>query len=208
MVLQPDEFKDYLTEIATILERDDYRRIINRDLTPQLDEIEREKIIAACERIASVLKRKEKEEFIEGYKERIIKREKLKRKYGETLLNRQDAIRYTGLPESTFDRKVRENDLIEDRNGKPGFRIANLNKIMKLTLDSSKLVLCINTKYLFDRKRDGFLPFYGGKYYKIVEENEKFLCLYNEKWNASITISRNVFEIHFRVEEDINFSQF
>ena len=68
MVLQPDEFKDYLTEIATILERDDYRRIINRDLTPQLDEIEREKIIAACERIASVLKRKEKEEFIEGYK--------------------------------------------------------------------------------------------------------------------------------------------
>jgi uncharacterized protein YjhX (UPF0386 family) len=144
-------------------------------------------------------------EFIDIYSERIKERKRIIKKYGNDLVNRKDAITYTGLSEATFDRKVREKKIIEDRNGKPGYRIDNLNKILKLNLDSNKLALCINSHYQFDRKREGFLPFSGGEYYKILDENEKFVWLFNEKWIATLGMPRSIFEAYFRVEEEIKF---
>jgi hypothetical protein len=200
-----DEFKDYLSRIAEALQGDDYRRVIKNNLGSSLNEVEKEKIKAACKRLISVLGGKEREEFIDDFRKQIEIRKKIEKKYGNNLVNRQDAIAYTEQSESNFDKKVRENDLIKDRNGKPGFRIDDLRKIMKFNLDSKKLALCINSHYMLDRKRKGFLPFYGGQYYKIIEENEKLVWLYNEKWMATLGMPRSVFEVHFRVEEDLKF---
>jgi hypothetical protein len=207
MTFVHDEFKDYLLSIANALQGDGYRRVIKNNLELPLDEAESERIITACERLISVLKGKYDKEFIDEYHKRIEARKKIIKKYGKDLVSRKDAIEYTGLPESTFDRKVskKENDFIEDRNGKPGFRIDNLNKIMKFTLVSNKLALCINTHYQFDRRREGFITFSGGEYYKILEENEKFVWLFNERWMATLGMQRSAFESNFRVEEEIKF---
>lgn len=201
-----DEFKDYLSRIAEALQGDDYRRVIKNNLGSSLNEVEKEKIKAACKRLISVLGGKEREEFIDNFQKRIEKRRKIEKKYGKELVSRQDAIDYTEQSESNFDKLVKDKGFIEDRNGKPGFRIDNLKKIMKaINLDSNKLALCINTHYQFDQKREGFLPFHGGDYYKILDEKEKFVRLYNEKWNAVFLMPRSVFEAHFRIEEDLKF---
>lgn len=207
MTFVHDEFKDYLLKIADELKEDNYRKVIKMHLGSSLDDVEKGKIKTACERLISVFGGKGREEFIEDYRKRIAIRRKIEKKYGNDLVSRKDAIDYTGLTEITFDRKVRDkkNYILEDRNGKPGFRIDNLKKIMKFVQDSSKSALCINTHYQLDRKREGFLPFYGGQYYKIIEKNEKFVWLYNEKWMATLGMPKSVFEVHFRVEEEIKF---
>jgi len=123
-------------------------------------------------------------------------------------VSRRDAIKYTGHKESTFDKKVREKDkniTITNRDGKPYFSIDDLNKIMKSISVSIKLALCINSHYQFDHKRDGFIPFRGGEYYKILDENEKYVWLYNEKWNATFGMPRSAFEANFKVKEDLKF---
>lgn len=203
-----DEFKDYLSRIADELQGDNYRRVIKKHLGNSLDDVEKEKIKAACKRLISVLGGKEREEFIDDFRKKIKKIKKIEKQYGDNLVSRQDAIAYTGQSEANFDKKVREKDnniTITYRAGKPYFSIDDLKKIMKLILDSSKSVLCINSYYQIDRKRDGFLPFSGGKYYKILDENEKTVWLYNERWKANVAIRRIDFAVHFRVEEEIKF---
>lgn len=201
-----DEFKDYLMKIADELQKDDYRSVIKSHLGASLDEVERAKINSACKRLMSAVGGDVRDEFIDNFQKRIEKRRKIEKKYGKELVSRQDAIDYTEQSESNFDKLVKDKGFIEDRNGKPGFRIDNLKKIMKaINLDSNKLALCINTHYQFDQKREGFLPFHAGDYYKILDEKEKFVRLYNEKWNAVFLMPRSVFEAHFRIEEDLKF---
>lgn len=204
-----DEFKDYLMKIADELQRDDYRSVIKSHLGASLDEVERAKINSACKRLMSAVGGDVRDEFIDNFQKRIEKRRKIEKKYGKELVSRQDAIDYTEQSESNFDKKVKEKDnnniTITYRAGKPYFSIDDLKKIMKLEIDSIKSALCINTHYQFDRKRDGFLPFRGGEYYKILDENGNVVWLYNEKWMATLRIPRNIFEINFRVEEKIKF---
>lgn len=207
MTFVHDEFKDYLMKIADELQRDNYRRVIKKHLELPLDEDVSEKIVTACERLISVLKGKFDKEFIDEYHKRIEDRKRIIKKYGKDLVSRWDAIKYTGHKESTFDKKVRNKDnniIITYRNGKPYFKLDDLRKIMKLELEPTKLALCINTHYQFDHERDGFIPFSGGEYYKILDENEKFVLLYNERWKAIISMKRQEFEVGFRVEEQIN----
>lgn len=201
-----DEFKDYLMKIADELQKDDYRSVIKSHLGASLDEVERAKINSACKRLMSAVGGDVRDEFIDNFQKRIEKRKKIEKKYGKELVSRQDAIDYTEQSEANFDKLVREKEFIEDRNGKPGFRIDNLKKIMKaINLDSNKLALCINSHYQFDRKREGFLPFSGGEYYKILDEDEKVVWLYNERWGATFRMPRSHFEINFRVKEDVEF---
>jgi len=208
MTFVHDEFKDYLIKIADELQTDDYRRVIKNHLGASLDEVERAKINSACERLMSVIGGNVRDEFVDNFQKRIEKRRKIEKKYGKELVSRQDAIDYTEQSEANFDKLVREKEFIEDRNGKPGFRIDNLKKIMKaINLGSNKLALCINSHYLFDRKREGFLPFRGGEYYKIIDEKEKFVWLYNEKWNATFGMPRSAFEVNFRVKDEIKFKK-
>lgn len=203
-----DEFKDYLLKIADELQGDDYRSVLKKHLVLPLDEAVSEKIVTACERLISVLMGKFDKEFIDEYHKRIEKRKRIIKKYGNDLVSRKDAIDYTGHKESTFDKKVRDEDkkiTITYRDGKPYFSIDDLNKIMKSISVSNKLALCINSHYQFDYKRDGFLPFRGGEYYKILDENEKYVWLFNERWMATLGMKRSHFEANFRVEGEIKF---
>jgi hypothetical protein len=203
-----DEFKDYLLKIADELQEDNYRREIKKHLGLPLDEDVSEKIVTACERLISVLKGKFDKEFIDEYHKRIEDRKRIIKKYGKDLVSRKDAIKYTGHKESTFDKKVREEDkniTITYRDGKPYFSIDDLNKIMKSISVSNKLALCINSHYQFDHERDGFIPFRGGEYYKILDENEKYVWLFNERWMTTLGIPRSNFEASFRVKEDLKF---
>lgn len=199
----PGELKDYLIEIANSIHGDDYRRHLNRSLMPELDEIERAMIINACNRITSVLKGKGKEEFIDEYRVRIRIREQFKRRYKDGLLNRKDSITYSDWSEATFDRKAK--DIIIKEDGTKRYRIEDLDKIARLIIDSSKLALCIETHYSFDRYRRGFLPFAGGKYYRIVDEDERFVVLFNEMWDVIIKIPITKFRRYFRIKEDLDF---
>lgn len=208
MTFVHDEFKDYLLKIADELQGDNYHKVIKSHIGASLNEVEQAKINTACERIISVVGGNVRAEFIDNFQKRIEKRKKIEKKYGNDLVNRQDAIDYTEQSEANFDKKVRDennNIIITYRNGKPYFRIDDLKRIMKFKLDSNKLALCINSHYQFDRKREGFLPFSGGEYYKIIDENEKVVWLYNESWMATFRMPRNIFEINFRVKEDLKF---
>jgi len=201
-----DEFKDYLLKIADELQGDDYPSVIKSHLGDSLDEVEKAKIRKAYDRLVSVIGGKERDEFIDNFEKQIKKREKIEKKYGKELINRQDAIKYTEQSESNFDKLVREKGFIEDRNGKPYFRIDDLKKIMKaINLTSNKLALCINTHYRIDHRREGFFPFDGGEYYEITLENEKYVKLYNEKWNAHFDLRKSEFKLYFRVEQDLKF---
>lgn len=135
-----------------------------------------------------------------------------KRKFKNKLLPRQDAIIYSGHPESTFDKKVRD---LGKKNrdgfphtpgdGPPFFHTDDLDKFSKLILDLCDSALCINTHYCFDIRRNGFLPFKGGEYYKIIEEQEKFVYLYIERFNTSLKLSNKQFSFNFRRKEDLSF---
>lgn len=200
MVLSPNDFRDNLCDIANDLQGDDYRKIVIQSLK-SLGIDEKEEIITACNRILSVLDRKNK--FLEDFDKRIKKREKLKRIYLDKGLNRKDSIIYTGLPESTFDKKISPNEYIKENDGERRYTIEDLDKIARLIIDSSKFALCINTHYHLDKNRDGYLPFKGGEYFRIIEENEKFVFLYYEKVHASILFHRSKFNRYFRVKEEL-----
>lgn len=202
MVLSPNDFRDYLCDIANDLQGDDYRKIVIQSLK-SLGIDEKEEIITACNRILSVLDRKGS--FLVDYDKRIKNREKIRKERNGALLNREDGIKYTGLPESTFDKKVKDNDLFEELNGKKGYRVDNLEKIARLIIDSSKSALCIETHYCLDRNRMGFLPFTSGEYYKIVEEDEMFKYLFNENWKVILKVGNSTFRRYFRIKEELKF---
>lgn len=204
-----DEFKDYLLKIADELQGDDYRSVIKSHLGDPLDEDEKVKIRTACDRLISVVGGKERDEFIDNFEKLIKKRKKIEKKYGKELVNRQDAIKYTEQSESNFDKVVRDennNINITYRGGKPYFSIDDLKKITKaINLNSTKLALCINTHYRIDHRSEGFFPFYGGEYYEIILENERYVKLYNEKWDAHFDLRRSEFKLYFKVEQDLKF---
>ena len=199
MTLMPGEFKDNLTEIARFFQKEDYRRVINRDLKPQLNETEKEELINTCNRISSALKGNE--EFIGDFHERNRKRGKFKNIGKDELLIRKDAIVYTGMRPSTFDRRVKEEGIIEVVNGKRRYRVGNLDKLMQLIINSSKSALCIEIYFLFDRNRAGYIPFRAGEYYPIVEESRNFVDLYNKKYSVTLRLPREILSLYFRVEE-------
>lgn len=201
MVLDTDDFKEYLADVTdTLLKRD--VGFIKRSLNPWPGDVEKQKIIGACENLLSYLIGDTA--VLGKFHEREKEKKKLRKKYGKEPMSKEYAIEYTGWSKSSFERKVNAEIKIMI-NGKPYFKIDDLDKIMRLEIDSSKSALCINTYYQFDRNRDGFLPFNGGKYYKILDENEKTVWLYNERWKATVAIRRIDFGVYFRVEEEIKF---
>jgi hypothetical protein len=211
MPLLPQEFRDNLFDIANDLQGDDYRRVLKRNLSPALNLVEKEEIKIACERIISFLNGREKEEFIKGFLERERMRKKFRRQSKDGTLNRQDSIKYAGLPESTFYNKVKDFEPVKGENGKNRYKIDDLDKIARLILDSSSTndsyyyALCINTHYSFDYKRNGYITFKGGEYYKIVDEDEHHKYLFTDRWGDVIRISNNEFKYNFRVKEDLEF---
>lgn len=204
MIFVGKEFNDYLLGIADAVQGDDYRKFLKKNLKDNTEE-EIDKIISGIERITSVLKGKGQREFIDNYLSKSKVREKIKRKYKGSLVSRKIAIEYTGQPPTSFDRLAHDYKKIEP-DGKSGYYISDLDKILKLIIQMSKSALCINSHYMLDRKRNGFIPFNGGKYYKVVDETEKSVFIYNEKWEATIMIPKDVFKVNFRVEEEIDFS--
>ncbi|BBE18560.1 hypothetical protein AQPE_2723 [Aquipluma nitroreducens] len=209
MPLLPKEFRDNLVDIANDLQYDDYRRTLRRNLKPELDQSEKEEIIIACERIISFLNGKEKEEFIKGYVERERIKRIFRRQSKDGTLNSKDSITYTGLPESTFYRKIKDYDPVKDEDGKSRYKIDDLDKIARLLTDSSNSgdsfnsALCIETNYRFDRARMGFFPFSAGKFYKIVGEDEWYKYIFNDQWNVTLRIGKNSFSNYFQVKEDL-----
>ena len=119
-------------------------------------------------------------------------------------MTKKDAIIYTGWSKASFERKVNAEIKIVI-NGKPYFKIDDLDKIMRLELASGKFVLCIITHFQYDPMRDGFIPFVSGEYYKFLEENERFVKLWNDKCDATLLTPRYLFETYFRLEENLKF---
>jgi hypothetical protein len=202
MTLMLGELKDSLSEIAKALLRKDYRTLLNRELKPMLNNAEAQDIITACTRIASVLKGND--EFIDVYQNKIKNKEKFKKLHKDDLLDRKNAIIYTGMHPKTFDRKVEKAKIIDEINGKRRFRIENLDKLMELMINSSKSALCIETYYCYDGNRRGFFPFESGEYYKVVDEDETSKYVFNEKWNVILRVGQQLFRNNFRVYEDLD----
>lgn len=205
MVLMPDEFKEYIENLTDTLLKKDIG-FIKKSLNPWPGDDEKLKIIGACEYFLSVLIGDTT--ALGKFHKREEEKRKLRKKYGKEPMPKKDAITYTGWSKPSFERKVndKENEVRKIIiNGKPYFEIDDLDKIMRLIIDSSKSALCINSHYQFDRKREGFLPFRGGEYYKILDENEKTVWLYNERWKANVALRRIDFSAYFRVEEEIKF---
>ena len=209
MPLLPIEFRDNLLNIANDLQEDDYRRVLKRNLKPALDQVEKDQIIIACERIISFLKGKEKEEFIKGYSDRQMTKRMFKRLSKDGCLNRKDSIIYTGLPESTFDKKIDEmkkekgKEHFKDEYGTSRINIDDLDKIARLIVDSNKSVLCIERLYLFDDIRQGYIPFEKGEYYEIIEENDRHKELFNADWKVCIPIGNATLIRYFRIKDEL-----
>ena len=197
MTLMADDFKNYLAEIVKAFQQEDYRRIINRDLKPRINETEKDEMMNACNLIASVLKGNE--EFIGDFHERNRKRGKFKNIDKDELLNRKDAIAYSTLKPSTFDRRVKEEGITEVINGRRRYRVRNLDKLMLSIINSSKTALCIEIYFLFDRYREGYIPFRVGESYPIIEESLNYVYLYNKKYSVSLKIPRFILSSYFRV---------
>lgn len=197
MTLMADDFKNYLAEIVKAFQQEDYRRIINRDLKPRLNETEKDEMINTCNRIASFLKGNE--EFIGDFHERNRKRGKFKKIDKDELLNSKDAIIYSTMKPSTFYRRVKEAGITEVINGKRRYRVRNLDKLMLSIINSSKTALCIEIFFLFDRYREGYIPFRVGESYPIIEESLNFVYLYNKKYGVSLKIPRVMLSSYFRV---------
>lgn len=203
-----DEFKDYLLKIADELQRDDYRSVIKSHLGASLDEIERAKINCACKRLMSVVGGDVRDEFIDNFQKRIEKRRKIEKKYGKELVSRQDAIDYTEQSESNFDKLVREKKFIKDRNGKLGFRIEDLKEIAKaITLESNKLVICLENSIYVDKETREIVPFEKDKIYKIINENKIWITLFNAKLEQTARFSAKKFRKFFRNAEDWEIDQ-
>jgi len=203
MVLDSHDFKDYLADVTdTLLKKDiDF---LKRSLNLDPDGVEKKRIIDFCEKLASSLIGDTK--VLGAYHKQEDDRKKLKKKYGQNPIPKIAAIKYTGWSKSSFERKVRDIDGIKQMiNEKPYFKIDDLEKIMRLERDSSKYVLCIISHFQYDPMRDGFIPFISGEYYKFLEENERFVKLWNDNCDATLLKPRYLFETYFRLEEDLKF---
>lgn len=196
-----DEIHDALRFLGSKLKSDHIRKVTSFRKAETPDIVK--EAVTACARVVEVLDGKSM--VLTDIEKRARKKRRLQKKHKNGYVNRADARLYSGIPESTFDRKVIENDIKEMHNGEPRFKIDNLDKVFQLILDSSESVLCINTFYYFDRKREGYLPFKGGEYYKIIEEQEKFVFLYIEKFDTTLRIDKNAFNANFILKENLNF---
>ena len=201
MLLNSYDFKNYLGDVIDTLQIKNYPHFVKESLKPGPTIVEKKKIINSCENLLSVLIGNTK--VLGSYHKKWEKKERLKKKYGNEPMNKTDAIDYTGYPKSTFEKKVNA-DIKVIINGKPHFKIVDLDKIMELIIDSSESALCIETYYCYDGNRRGFLPFEIGEYYKVVDEDETSKYVFNEKWNVILRVGNQSFRNNFRVYEDLD----
>lgn len=139
-------------------------------------------------------------------------KEEYREKYNDKLLPRKDAIIYSGHPKSTFDKKAKKIKKKKDgsphllrKDGPPYYHMDDLDKFAKLILDSSESALCIKTNYCFDIVRDGYIQFEEGIHYKIIEKQEEFKYLYNERFDITIKMSDKQFSENFRTKGELEY---
>lgn len=199
MNLYLDDFKLSLEEVVEILFKNDISYVI-ASLNLGSNEVEKERIITALENFLSALTGDT--ETLGFYNKKEEERRKLKREYGNKPVNKTVAIAYTNLPKSTFEKKVSaEIKIMID--GRPYFKIDDLDKISRLIINSGKPALCIEKNFCFEVNRRGFFPFSTGKFYKIVDEDEHFKYIFNDEWNVTLRIGKNSFSNYFQVKEDL-----
>ncbi|WP_340113649.1 hypothetical protein [Maribellus mangrovi] len=194
-----EDLNDCLKTLAENLKGDDYRRKVRGSLKEESEELKQE-IFDACYRVAEVLDMSSKE--LRDLSKKLNRNANLRDKLEDEYMDRKSAREYTNLPESTFDKKA--SDFKEIINGRPKYKVGDLNKIMRAIVSSSESTLCINTYYYFERNINAYIKFEGGQYYKIVEETEGVLLIYNERHNISVQIPKK-FAVNFRRKEDLSF---
>lgn len=195
-----EDIKESLKLLAEKLKSDDYRRKIRGSLNGESDE-EKQEIFDACYRVAEVLDSNSK--ALRDLAKKLKTTAKIKEKLEDEYATRAEARRITNLPESTFDRKAKEFKKII--NGKPKYRVSDLHKIARLIIESSEIVLCINTQYYFEKSINAYIRFDGGQYYRIVDENEQSVTIYNEKHGTSIRFIKKFFSSNFIRKQDLDF---
>lgn len=182
------ELLEYLQVISEHLSDNGYVKKV-KALLPNLKTDEKEKIIAAMERITAVLN--EEKVYVKAAHERKKRAESFSKMKDDDYLNRKEAIVQTNLPISTFDRKVRKDIREYNADGKPVYRVDKLRKIMRIIIDSSPSALCLN-------ETNEFNMFEYGQYYKIIEKNEKHVYIYSDKDDYIFRLSVKEYENFFK----------
>ena len=195
-----DEIEDALSIIGRKLSGTGFNQKIHKsvkDKTPS----KIEEIVTGCERVVEVLAGKYI--VLSDTEKRKQKTKRWKKKYGDEYIDRTLARKYAAIPESTFDRKTEK--IKKDINGTPHYKIDDLERVIQLILDSSESTLCIKTNYCFDIVRNGYIQFEEGIHYKIIENQEEFKYLDNERFDIIIKMSDIQFSENFRMQGDIEY---
>lgn len=195
-----EELEEALRIIGGKLTSTGFRKKIQKSVKGETQDII-DKIVTGCEHVVEVLA--EKHIVLSDINKRKQKTERWKTKYGDDYIDRTLARKYAGKPESTFDNKTEKIKKII--NGKPHYRIDDLERVIQLILDSSETSLCIKTNYCFDIERDGYIKFEEGTHYKIIEKQEDSVYLYNEYFDITMKISDTQFSENFRKKGDVEF---
>jgi hypothetical protein len=204
MVLESHDFKNYLKDVTdTLLSKD--LAYLKRSLMLDPNSVEKVNIIVAFENFLAVLIGDTT--VIGKFQEKEKVREDFRKMYGEKPMPKKDAIKYSGWSKASFERKVTKKDKIMI-NGKPYFKIDNLDKIMKaINLESNKLVICLENSIYVDKETREIVPFEKDKIYKIINENKIWITLFNAKLEQTARFSAKKFRKFFRNAEDWEIDQ-
>lgn len=175
----------YLRFIAAKLKGDDYKEKLIKSLDGESEE-RLKNIAKACFNVAVELGHDSL--VLANLDEKLNNRNKLRKKYRNGLLRRTDAISYSGLPESSFDKVVDKKKIKEYHNGTLMFRISNLDQIARFILDSSKKAMCTCTCVFHDKKRNKKMKYEAGFAYTIIDEDEKGVSFYDEETKQQLKL--------------------
>jgi hypothetical protein len=159
------------------------------------------KIVSGCENVVETLA--EKHIVLADVNRREERTKRWKKKYGNTYIDRTLARKFAQEPESSFDKKTAKIKKII--NGTPHYRIDDLYDVFQLILDSAETALCNRTYYCLEIERDGYIQFEKGKHYKIIENEDEYIYLYNDRFDITMKIVKSEFSENFSIEGEMDF---